>query len=191
MPSGVYWPARAAIPAADWTGDDVKKVASLAGVIAGVALTAGLAAGCGSGPSGSGLPAVSGTGPATAASTATPSAVAYTQCMRNHGVNMADPDPSTGTPKLGASVDPGDPSVKAALSACKSLLPPGTRTGSSPADMTMYLAYAKCMRSNGLPGFPDPQPGPNGIFPNSGVDRNSAAFQKASAACQHVLDTDK
>jgi hypothetical protein len=168
----------------------VNKVTSLAGLIAGVALTGGLAAGCGSGSSGSGLPAVSGTGKASPTGT-TASAVAYTQCMRGHGVNMADPDPSTGMPKLGASVDPGDPSVKAALSACKSLLPSGTRTGSSPADMTVYLAYAKCMRGNGLPDFPDPHPGPNGIFPDSGVDRDSAAFQQASAACQHVLDTDK
>lgn len=167
----------------------MKKVTSLGCVIAGVALTAMLTAGCGSGPSGNGLPAAVGSGSASATGTAKPSATAYTQCMRDHGVDVADPDPSTGMPTFGTAADPADPSVKTALSACKNLLPAGIRSSPGTQDMTAYLAYAKCMRQNGLPDFPDPHPGPNGIFPNSGADRNSPAFEKASTACQQLLHT--
>jgi hypothetical protein len=46
------------------------------------------------------------------------------------------------------------------------------------------VAYAKCMRENGDPSWPDP--GPDGSFPNANgsLDRTSEAYQKANAACQ-------
>lgn len=48
------------------------------------------------------------------------------------------------------------------------------------------LAYAKCMRASGDPAWPDP--GSNGAFPNENgsLDRTSAAYKKAAAACKHL-----
>jgi len=50
------------------------------------------------------------------------------------------------------------------------------------------LAYAKCMRANGVPGFPDPNPGGGfAIRVGSGVDPASAQYQSANAKCGKLL----
>ena len=63
--------------------------------------------------------------------------------------------------------------------------------GSSAAGGTPYqqaLAYAQCMRSNGEPGFPDPNS--QGLFQNFGpVDIHSAQYLSASKTCGHLLPT--
>lgn len=116
----------------------------------------------------------------------TPDAQAYAQCMRDHGVDMADPDPETGLPQLGDGVDPDHPAVQEAAKACQDLMPAGAREQDDGQDT--YLKFAECMRENGLPDFPDPQPGSKGgVFGDSGVDRNDPAFQRAAEACQHLL----
>lgn len=46
------------------------------------------------------------------------------------------------------------------------------------------LAYAKCMRENGVPKFPDPaEGGAIKVGPDSGVDPESPEFQAAQEAC--------
>lgn len=52
------------------------------------------------------------------------------------------------------------------------------------------LAYARCMRSHGVPGFPDP--GPKGQVPKTAVVRafsstSNSVVQSASTACQHLM----
>jgi hypothetical protein len=48
------------------------------------------------------------------------------------------------------------------------------------------LAYARCMRSNGEPGFPDPDS--EGLFRNLGpVDIRSSRYLSAAKACGHLL----
>jgi hypothetical protein len=63
--------------------------------------------------------------------------------------------------------------------------------GSSTAEGTPYhqaLAYAQCMRSNGEPGFPDPNS--QGLFQNFGpVDIHSSQYLSANKACGHLLPT--
>jgi hypothetical protein len=52
------------------------------------------------------------------------------------------------------------------------------------------LAFAKCMRSHGVPNFPDPKVTGQGIQilgSNSGINVQSPAFQSAQASCQHLL----
>ncbi|MFD3523245.1 hypothetical protein [Streptomyces sp. NPDC058653] len=61
----------------------------------------------------------------------------------------------------------------------------GGRPDASPTDrQERSLAYAKCMRENGVPKFPDPAEG-GGIKlePGSGVDPGSPEFKKAQEAC--------
>jgi hypothetical protein len=53
--------------------------------------------------------------------------------------------------------------------------------------MAKGIAYAQCMRSHGVQGFPDPQPAPNGQgvgWQMSGaVNMSSPQFQAATKAC--------
>jgi hypothetical protein len=97
-----------------------------------------------------------------------------------------------------SSVDPNTPAFKQALSACKDLEPPGfTGTKVTPQQTTARLAFAHCVRENGVPDFPDPTPNgplvdtnriPSAATPG-GMSSLNAAMQKcgryASAAGVH------
>jgi hypothetical protein len=48
------------------------------------------------------------------------------------------------------------------------------------------LAYSRCMRTNGVPNFPDPNPG-GGFDLGAGIDPSSPAFKAAQAKCQKNL----
>ncbi|HVR04821.1 MAG TPA: hypothetical protein VMS02_02190 [Solirubrobacteraceae bacterium] len=50
------------------------------------------------------------------------------------------------------------------------------------------LAFAGCMRANGLPNFPDPKAGGGFLFhTGAGVDPSSPAFEAAQAKCKKLL----
>jgi hypothetical protein len=60
--------------------------------------------------------------------------------------------------------------------------------GSSPPKRDTYradLAYARCMRTHGVPKFPDPSPS-NG-FNISGLPRGNSPAARANDACKHLL----
>jgi hypothetical protein len=62
---------------------------------------------------------------------------------------------------------------------------------SGSAQRTTYrdnLPYAQCMRSHGLPGFPDP--GPSGTITFSGQLTGDSPAARANAACEHLLPAD-
>jgi hypothetical protein len=94
-------------------------------------------------------------------------AVAYAACMRSHGVaNFPDPKVSTNgnEVKVAIGVNPsitGNPQFKSAQQACSKLLPgggPGSGPNHqiSPQEQSQYLKAAACIRSHGIPNFPDP-----------------------------------
>jgi hypothetical protein len=56
--------------------------------------------------------------------------------------------------------------------------------GSSSGSQSGAVAFAQCVRSHGVPGFPDPQ---NGRFLISGADQSNPNFNSAVQACQHLL----
>jgi hypothetical protein len=69
--------------------------------------------------------------------------------------------------------------------ACGSDSPTRQRAGGGgPNQHDQAVTYAKCMRDNGDPAWPDPDA--NGAFPNNNgsLDRTSAAYKKAAAACK-------
>jgi hypothetical protein len=149
-----------------------------------VIAAAGLfAAGCGGSDEGEG-------GASKASSDSNP-AVAYAECMRENGVPEF-PDPVDGGTQLqatpGSGLDPNSPEWKAAQRACQDLAPAGTQSGGSPpaAVQAQVLDYAKCIRENGVPDFPDPsfEGGAVQLQPGSGVDPSSQQFQSAQRACQ-------
>ena len=59
--------------------------------------------------------------------------------------------------------------------------PGSSQTGSSQSGA---VAFAQCVRSHGVPDFPDPQ---NGHFLISGSDQSNPNFNSAVQACQHLL----
>jgi len=68
----------------------------------------------------------------------------------------------------------------------------GARASGSTAESARGsgLAFAKCMRSHGVPNFPDPQVSGHTVRmfgPNSGVNPQSPAFQSAEQSCQNLL----
>jgi hypothetical protein len=149
-------------------------------------------------------------GPSTLSS-APASGVAYSACMRSHGVARY-PDPSSDghLPKGGAEAfGIGASAFQAAQRACQAVLPATDGSfiqqfqqcvtgGVCPQALvqkalTQQRAFAQCMRSHGVPNFPDPRIGPSGApyFPASAVgltrdDTHSSAFRAKEQTCQGV-----
>ena len=174
-----------------------------AGLVVATLLGTGvLVAACGGGPSGHAVASLGTTtttaGPSAARGgmTTTPSnsALVFVNCMRTHGEpDMPEPVVEgrsvhiTITPGL----DPSSPQFTAANNACKHLLPDnGVPSGTiTPADQADYLKAATCMRSHGVPNFPDP------VFENGSVtftvrtpiDTSSSQYESALATCQKLI----
>jgi hypothetical protein len=109
---------------------------------------------------------------------------AYAQCMRQHGVtNFPDPQGPNQNQFLISAAVQHNPHFQSASTACESLRPQqGTGAGSSGGvSQQQLLAFAQCMRANGVAQFPDP--GPNGALNLGGVDTGSPQFQHAVQVC--------
>ena len=123
--------------------------------------------------------------PSTAAGSVSSAAVRFADCMRSHGVPDF-PDPGPNGVDL-AGVDTQTPAFQSAHQACTPLQP-ASSADSSPASESERLAAidnAKCMRSHGVPNFPDPKflaSGGNTVSLD-GLDTQSPAFKHAQAAC--------
>jgi hypothetical protein len=192
-----------------------RRTSLLAGLVVGLVSLA--AAGCGAGsdpPSVASLggshttPTTSGGGPGGSSSSGgggfglamkPQDALAFSQCMRSHGVpNFPDPN-AQGDLAIGPSsgLDPGSAKFQAAQRACQKTLPNGGQP--TPQQLAKArqgaLAFSACMRSHGLPDFPDPtfSSGGGGIgiraHMSAGSDLNpqSPTFQSAQRACQGHL----
>jgi hypothetical protein len=161
--------------------------AALGGGVAALSLALALAAcGTGSGPIASGQ---TGSGPS-------PGAVAFAKCMRGHGVPQF-PDPG-GTPSAGSSIsilgsqlpptiNINSPAFQSALSTCmKQFNATHPRPPLTAAMKAAALKFSQCMRTHGVPHFPDPAFPPGGgiaLRPAPGTDSTSPAFQHAEQQC--------
>jgi hypothetical protein len=128
----------------------------------------------------------SGSGTTTAADPQR-AALAYAQCMRDNGVpDFPDPDPNGRFSGL-SHEQQGNPRFQAAQQACRDLAPGGEHENlGDPAFVEQARAYAQCIRDNGVPDFPDPDP--SGRFRGVGHEQQgNPKFQAASAACQEKL----
>ncbi|HUC14049.1 MAG TPA: hypothetical protein VMS00_06320 [Acidimicrobiales bacterium] len=123
----------------------------------------------------------------------------FAHCMRAQGVlNFPDPSPSRGfLSAISASgVNTRSPTFQAALQACKKYTPEGNMTpAQSAAENTKGLQLSQCMRSHGVPNFPDPSTGPVGEqvidLRRTGIDLSSSTFKAASEACQKIVPGSK
>jgi hypothetical protein len=175
-----------------------------------------LAAACGGG-SNSGGPGVASLGSSAAGSSspsgsAAASGLGFPQCMRSHGVpNFPDPN-ANGKPlavdaqQLGVS----DSLYLAAERACQHLLPTTGSLqqlthqcllfGDCPQTLVRQLltverTYAQCLRSHGLPNWPDPTISPKGGRPvfdltAAGIDTHvtdSSQFRSKDLECRRLI----
>jgi hypothetical protein len=144
------------------------------------------------------------TGGSTSAQGDPAKALALARCMRSHGVPNF-PDPTGGGIGLQLSAGPGGttvngvavngPAFQSAMQACRSYLPNGGHPSAAQTAKAKAraLAMSRCMRSHGVPNFPDPQfqTGPGGGFgirlKGAGLDPSSPAFQAAQKACGSIF----
>lgn len=61
-----------------------------------------------------------------------------------------------------------------------------SRSGASDASPS-GLSFARCMRANGVPNFPDPLPGRGFVFTPGGIDPTAPAVKAAQAKCQKFV----
>jgi hypothetical protein len=157
-----------------------------------VLLGCGLLAACGS----TGQPSATAAGAANGTSGDKARDFEFAQCMRSHGVsNFPDPTPGGGI-DLPPNLNPDSPAFRSARQACNQYLP--TRGGpgaTSASDRAAALALSRCMRTHGVPQFPDPAFSPARSAPRvlvvrgmvfaipASVDPKSPAFQRAAHAC--------
>jgi hypothetical protein len=177
----------------------------------GVLLFVAAVAACGSAGGSDGVASLGG-GKSSSKSTATKAkkdpeeaARAFAQCMREHGIDLPDPQVSNnGKGGVGFTIqapvggaDSGPPGssdeFKAANKACQKHLKGVVNGGKRPsaADQEKFkqaaLDFAKCMRKHGF-DFPDPQFSGDGMVqqlgPSDQIDPNDPKFKSASEACQ-------
>jgi hypothetical protein len=118
-------------------------------------------------------------------------AVKFAECMRDNGVaGFPDPDAS-GALTIdgvlnGSSIDPNSAAWKSAIGACKKLQPAGfTGNTVKPAQRKPRLAFAQCIRDNGVPDFPDPTPEGPLVDTNRIPSAATAAGMNALNAAMH------
>ncbi len=184
---------------------------------AGLLLVTVLAACSSAGAAPSGVASLESQVPAADAS-ASPSAsldpedapFAFAKCMREHGIDMPDPETAPGggfSQRIGGDrVDPEK--MQAAQEACQDILEQamGERRDLDPEELDKLVEFAQCMREHGV-DMPDP--GTNGkggiIFRvngssgdsddqpdkdfSGGIDPDSPEFQAAQDACGSILGT--
>jgi hypothetical protein len=171
---------------AGWGGGRVRRAGLVAVALVGAGV---LAAGCSSGSSGPGVAgaSVSASPSSPAAASGTGRALEYAACMRSHGVPKF-PDPTVKNGAVGFNitpadgVDPNSAQYQSALQACSSLRGGGTSNSGSSGNLAKELKFAQCMRTHGVPDFPDPNKN-GGFSGTSTINPQSATFQNAQAAC--------
>jgi hypothetical protein len=124
------------------------------------------------------------------------SALAFSQCMRTHGVsNFPDPNGQGQIQVQGGSsndasngLDPNSPAFQSATNACQHLMPAPTAAQQHQA-LSNALKQSQCMRAHGIKDFPDPSSSSGRITmtihggAGSDLNPNDPLFQHAQAVC--------
>ena len=121
----------------------------------------------------------------------------FAQCMREHGIDMPDPQfgdngnasfsvGSEGTPADKTKLDDAQKACQSYLDKVKSNAPP-MDPAKVEAEKQRMLDFAQCMRDHGI-DFPDPQISTDGgglqvQLGGPGLDPNSPGFKEANDAC--------
>lgn len=120
-------------------------------------------------------------------------AVRFARCMRAHGVDVPDPTSPRAFKQAVGDLS-GTPAFNGAAAACRHLLPggggaPDQSQAPSRAQLAAELAFARCIRSHGFPGFPDPTSSAgitHELLTSAGIDVHQPAVVRAADACVGV-----
>jgi hypothetical protein len=128
--------------------------------------------------------------------------LAFSGCMRSHGVtNFPDPRSGGGIQLSSSSgINRFSPSFKSAQASCRKLLPGGGPPSHPSAQAkAQALKVSECMRQHGVSGFPDPTLSPpsspagySALIDRGGVilaipdtiNTQSPAFKQAATVCE-------
>jgi hypothetical protein len=114
----------------------------------------------------------------------------FVQCMREHGVDMPDPEADgEGGARVRVAGSAG-PRMPEAMQACQQYLPAGKLEPPSAEELEKLREFAKCMREHGV-DIPDPS-ADGGVMIQKGsgpgkLDPDNPAFQEAEKACDDTL----
>ena len=160
-----------------------------AAAITAIAVLVLSAAACGSSSSSTGAGGSSNAGGPVSSQAASSRAVAFSHCMRSHGVpDFPDPTSRGGVPKVTPQqVGVSNSRFQVAQRACAQLLQP--TQAQVPQIMAGLLNFARCMRSHGEPNWPDPSIDRNGqpVFNISGINPDSTRVSNTADECTHLL----
>ncbi|MFE0590900.1 hypothetical protein [Micromonospora echinospora] len=114
--------------------------------------------------------------------------IKFTGCLRDQGLDVADPEPGQNGPRFRSGLDVDRTKVQAALQACREFAPNGGQPRELNAEQVEQVRkLARCMRENGVPNFPDPdadgriQPG------KADIDRKDPVVRAAFDKCREVM----
>jgi hypothetical protein len=191
----MHCPPQEVDPGPRWRRRLLRAALMTAGILAvGVAVAA-----CGGAPSTPGGSAGSSTADGSPSADGSSGLLAYSSCMRSHGVpNFPDPASSGGIPKAAVVSAEGAVShsqAQAAQNACEHLIAGESLSGQPIQTITAqqqqyYLKAAACMRSHGITNFPEP------VFANGQVefpmlkrvvDVHSPQFTQAFRICHKLI----
>jgi hypothetical protein len=126
--------------------------------------------------------------------------LAFSQCVRSRGVpNFPDPQLGTSHAKFpdAQQLGVGSSQLSTAENACQHLLPAGVDDQFPPAEVQLLLPgmreFSQCMRSRGVPNWPDPtvdaqgRPGFNLVGIHGLDTENSSPIWTKAQECQHLL----
>jgi hypothetical protein len=122
----------------------------------------------------------------------------FAQCMRDHGVEVGDPEGPDGEGEgialVGEGVEPEE--LSEADAACRHLLPEGTFRPPDPSPQEQaalhdrLVRFARCMREHGI-DLPDPDPDAGGFINTPGdaaaPDPTDPGFIEAEEACSRFM----
>jgi hypothetical protein len=113
----------------------------------------------------------------------------FAACMREEGVDMPDPEVDA-EGKTAIRIDGGanldKQKVEAAMEKCRPFLPDGGKPKQMSAeDLEKMRQHAQCMRENGVPDFPDPDP--EGGFAIQFDKNNREAMERAMEKCRQFM----
>jgi hypothetical protein len=121
----------------------------------------------------------------------------FAACMRDNGA-VAFPDPDADGELTidgianGSGLDPSTREFAQALEACDDLRPAGFfgQEDLSPEQLEGRLEFARCIRENGVPDFPDPAPDAPLVdtnrIPSAATERGMGLLDAAMQACRDV-----
>jgi hypothetical protein len=161
------------------------------GSLAALAMVAVIGAGCSD--------AAKEDGSATNTNAGQRQAVKFAECMRDEGIGeFPDPDASgeltVDGVVNGSSIDSSSPAWESAIAACKDLQPPGfTGEEATAEEQDARLAFAQCVRENGVEDFPDPGPDDPLVdtrrIPSAATESGMSTLNAAMQTCgDHAAD---